>query len=96
MAGFLSETTLARLRNCGNLCAGSGRKEKTQFTDRAHCRLSLRAGRRSAMGRSCYSGVTLFCIIKGDLRLLCPRQCCTITEVDFGYGDGVTLVDQPF
>ena len=28
---------------------------------------------RSAMGRSCYSGVTLFCIIKGDLRLECPH-----------------------
>ena len=50
---------------------------------------------KAALGRSCYSGVTLFCIIKGDLRLLCPRQCCTIAEVDFGYGDGVALVDQP-
>ena len=49
----------------------------------------------SGSGRSCYSGVTLFCIIKGDLRLLGPRQCCTIAEVDFGYGDGVTLVNQP-
>ena len=52
--------------------------------------------RTSAKGRSYYSGVNLFYMIKGNLQLLRPRQCCTIAEVYFGYGDGVTLVDQPF
>ena len=40
----------------------------------AGCDRSIRTdGRVTAMGRSCYSGVTLFCIIKGDLRLECPH-----------------------
>ena len=37
----------------------------------------------------------LLCIIKGDLRLLYPRQCRTLTEIYFGNGNGVVLVNWP-
>jgi hypothetical protein len=73
----------------------SARSEKIEFTEWALSRRSLRRPRRSALGRECSSDATPFGLIKDPLCLLGPWQCRTIAEVDFGYGDGVTLVNQP-